>query len=98
MVCRELCEYVTASQVGTWTDKSGLSLLETLMLNGYGFEGMFWDLETATMREIKMAWQSILKKGGIGEEHVFEAFGKKSRKTIEQRRIDPIIDVLHVEG
>lgn len=41
------------------------------------------------------------KGGGGEEEDVFEAFGKKSRKTIEQRRIDHIIDcldVLHVEG
>lgn len=102
MVCRELYEYVTASQGGTWTDKSGLSVLETLMLNVYGFEEMFWALETATMREIKMGWQNILIKGGRGgEEDVFEAFGKKSKKTIEQRRIDHIIDcldVLHVEG
>lgn len=42
------------------------------------------------------------EKGGRGEkEDIFEALGKKSRKTTEQRRIGCIIDCLdvpHVKG
>lgn len=65
------------------------------MLNVYGFEGRFWALKTAALREIKMAYKIDWKKW---EEDAFEALGEKSWKEIEQRRIDHIIDYLDVLG
>ncbi len=72
----------TTVQGGTWTGKSVPSALKTLMLNVYGFEGMFRALKTATLRQVKMSLHNILKRDVEGRK---KTYLKLSAKRVGRR-------------